>query len=466
MTAAQSARSGLLATAGSRLADFAVGLDPERLPEAVVAAAVDSVVDTLGCALAGAGTDVAGAVRETMLESARPGGTATLLCHPTRVPAAHASFANSTAAHALELDDTDSIGFCHTGAVVVPAALAAAEEHGASGRELLAAVVVGYEVTVRLARWLNPEHRLRGFHTTATVPTIGAAAAVARLQGMAPAEVASALGVAHSFASGTFEFLSDGSNLKRVHAGKAAFGAMLAVGLARSGVEGPRTFLEGPHGLYASMAGSPVTPLDLDDLGERFVITEVGRKPYPCCRFCHAAIDAAIDLHQRGVSSGHVRDVTVEVSRLCHDQTGMTEPSNELQRQFSTPYGVALGLRNGRATLTDYREEPDEQALKLARRVTMVVDRSLPVADRTARVTVTTEDGQRRRSETPVPRGEPTNPLSAEQLREKFYDLAERAVSRETADELHRILANLPETPTLGELSAALVVPDTASPSA
>lgn len=442
-------------TLAERLGSWAAELHSDQVPGRALDSAIECVVDTLGCALAGVHAPVARAVRDTMLQGSTV-GTSTVLGSRQRLPPAQAAFANSTAAHALELDDTDSTGFCHAGAVVVPATLAAAEAYGATGLECLTAIVIGYEVTVRLARWMNPEHRLRGFHTTATVPTLGAAAAVGRLAGMDRTGITSALGVAGSFASGTFEFLTDGSNLKRVHAGKAAFGAIQSVDLVRNGVEGPASVLEGPTGLYATMAEPTVAPLDLGDLGECRRISEVGRKPYPCCRFCHGSIDSAVALHKQGIAKYELGEVTVTVGKLCAEQTSLAMPVNELQRQFSTPYGVALGLLYGSASLSDYRDQPDERALELARHVKVVVDPDLPVADRKARVTVRSNAGTTWDAETAVPKGEPQNPLSTDELRTKFFDLAAHTLQADEAVRLYRRLCRLRKAADVRDVTEAL----------
>jgi 2-methylcitrate dehydratase PrpD len=365
-----------------------------------------------------------------------------------------AALTNSTAAHALELDDTDSEGFVHTGAVVIPAALAVGEALGSSGREVLEAVIVGYEIASRLARWVNPAHRLHGYHTTATVTTFGAAAAAARLQRLTSAEAQSALGVAASFAGGTFSFLADGSNVKRVHAGKASLGGILATQLARNGVVGPKEAIDGDVGFFRTQVGEMGELPNICDL-DTYVISEVGMKPYPCCRFCHGSIDAAIALHKRGVNAKNIASVRIAVSKMCADQTGERRPGNELQRQFSTPYGVALGLMHGAARLEHYRNEPDSHALALASDTDLIVDPELGIGERTSTVMVTLHDGSQLRERVRYPSGEPQNPISRPERRRKFEDLTSSVLSATASADLYERLQMIGQLEHVGELLAA-----------
>lgn len=437
----------------AQFGDFIATGRAHPLDQAVLDDALCVVTDTVGCAVAGSGTPVAAAVRRTAIECA-PSGPAGIIGGTESSTPALAALANSTAAHSLELDDTDSAGFVHTGAVVVPAALAVGEAEGSSGREVLEAVVVGYEIAGRLARWINPGHRLRGYHTTATVTTFGAAAATARLLGFNSAKAQSALGIAASFAGGTFSFLADGSNVKRVHAGKAAMGGVLAAQLAKHGVDGPREAIDGDVGFFRTQAGDVGQLPNICDL-DTYVVSEVGIKPYPACRFCHASIDAAIALHHRGAKASNVASVRIAVSPLCADQTGDRRPTNELRRQFSTPYGVGLGLIHGAARLEHYRSEPDPVALALASDTELTVDPALRVDDRTATVRVTLRDGSELTERVPYPSGEPQNPLGPGELRRKFEDLTSPVLSPSGSADLYERLQELDHLGGLGPLVAA-----------
>lgn len=429
-------------TLSTHLANYAVKLPSQVVPQSALDAARDALVDTVACGLRGASLPPAQAVKRAIHMPEVPGRYLCFDGTQTQTPA-QAAFINATAAHSLELDDTDATGLCHPGVVVIPAVLATASDlDSLPGHSLLEAVVVGYDVALRLARWINPAHRTRGFHTTATITALGAVAAVSRLRGVTAEQCASAMGVALSYAGGSFEFVTAGSNLKRVHAGKAASTAIQSCDLAAAGIEGPATALEGPYGFYVTSVGDQQKPLDLDGLGNTFLIEQVGTKRHPCCRFCHTAIDAAIDLHRQGLPVDEITSIDVMVSSLCHTQTGNTAPRNELQRQFSTPYGVALGLLTGGTTLSDYQDAPNIEALLVAEGVRVVTNPACEPRDRRATVRVTTTDRRYERTLT-GPRGEPSAPLTRQERLDKFHSLVQGLALPISARALHGRLSQV-----------------------
>lgn len=444
-----------MTTLAEKCAAYAIGTRYDQLPPEIVATARDCLMDTLGAAIAGSNTAPALAAAAATKRWASS-GTCTTLGMAAHTAAAPAALVNGTSAHALELDDTDAAGLCHPGTVVIPAALAVAEETNASGAQLISALVVGYELTVRLARWVNPRHRLRGFHTTGTIATLGAAAAVARLRGLENGQAARALGIAGSFASGLFEFTADGSTVKRAHAGNAAFSAILAADLAAGGMTGPLSVLEGDHGLYRAMVGDGTMPrFPVEQLGSTYVIGEVGHKPYPCCRFTHASIDAALALHQKYAAAPDTA-VEVRASRLCIEQTGSANPRNQLERQFSTPYGVSLALLHGQVQLSDY-QEPDQEALRLAAATQTTVDPQLPLNSRTSTVQLHHADGSADSAQVHTPLGDPARPLSKEELVAKFRDLAGTRLNGWSVDKICKLFQQIHTIARIQDLTGHLV---------
>lgn len=438
-----------------QLAEFAVGTASQAILQSSLDAARNAFVDTVGCGIRGATLGPARAVKKALERLELPG---TYICFDGSYvfSAENAAYINATAAHSLELDDTDAKGLTHPGVVVIPAALAVAQDFPlTSGHDLLEAIVVGYDIALRLARWINPKHRMRGFHTTSTITTLGAVAAVARLRGMTVDDCVSAMGIALSYAGGSFEFVAGGSNLKRVHAGKAASTAIQACSLAAAGVEGPPTALEGTHGFYATCVGGEMDPLDLSDLGHVFLIEQVGTKRHACCRFCHTAIDAAIDLYRQGHFLDEGSTIEVAVSSLCHEQTGLTAPENELQRQFSTPYGVALGLLRGRTLLSDYQDEPDPQALDLTRRIRMVTDRDIEPSNRRATVTLRTATTQHSQT-LDEPRGEQRTPFTEQDRFEKFTFLTSEVLPSVSVELLYQSFRSIQDAPAVTNILETL----------
>ncbi|MFQ5915533.1 MAG: MmgE/PrpD family protein, partial [Nitrospinota bacterium] len=283
-----------MTTLSDRLAAFAAGTTLQEIPLEVRGKAKLHILDALGIGLAAAELDFARAVAGMVREwGGKEEGT--VLRYGDRLPAPHAALANGSFIHGLDFDDTHSASITHGSACVVPAALAAAEAAGADGRSLLAAAVVGYEVTARVGGAAPGGFHARGFHATPLCGAFGAAAAGGRLLGLAPPALADALGIVGSQAAGLQEFLDDGSSVKRLHPGWAAHAGLAAAELAGRGFSGARRVLEGRFGLYAAhVEGGRFSEEALvGELGRRWETLAISFKPYPCCHFNHAAMDAA-----------------------------------------------------------------------------------------------------------------------------------------------------------------------------
>jgi len=257
------------------LAAFATGPAPHDA--ALRAIAVRHISDAIGCGLAAVGTGAGG--EATQMARADGGrGSASALGLPERLPAAAAALANGTRCHALDFDDTHEAGICHVSAVVVPAALAVADEQDATGGELIDAWLLGSEVALRLAIALASGLYARGVHPPSVCGAFGAAAAAARLRGLDAEQTAHALGVVGSFASGLLEYLSDGAATKPLHAGWAAHAGVQAAALAAAGATGPASVIEGRFGLMRSHTDADVETA-VDDLGLRWEAARVALKP-------------------------------------------------------------------------------------------------------------------------------------------------------------------------------------------
>ena len=257
-------------TAAERFAQFALELDLDAVPDDVVEAAKLHVLDVIGCGLAAHGLGIATEGRTTMSEL---GGTAeaSVIGLDTRLPVPNAAFANAMLCHGLDFDDTHSDSVAHVSTVVVPAATALAEARGASGRDLLTAIIAGNETVTRIGMATPGAFHKRGFHPTAICGIFGAAAAAARLGGLSQAAATSALGIVGSMASGLFAYLDDATATKPIHPAWAAHGALISARLAAHGAEGPPGVLEGRFGVFHAFVD---TRIDLEpqlaDLGTRW----------------------------------------------------------------------------------------------------------------------------------------------------------------------------------------------------
>ena len=394
-----------------------------------------------------------------------------------RRPAADAALLNGTLAHSLDFDDTHRESSLHPGAPVVPAALAVAEGEGADAGRFLEAVHAGYDVTCAVGRAVNPDaHYERGFHVTATCGTFGAAVAAGVAAGLDREQLLDAVGIAGSQAAGSLQFLANGAWNKRLHPGLAARRGVEATTLAAAGFEGAADPLAGADGFFRGYSGDP-DPDAVRDVGEREAVMETALKPYPCCRYMHAALDALVDLSET-YGPGDVEGITVDIPGPGVRLTGepidrKRRPANLVDCQFSMPFGAALAIDRGAADLTafldaqDDLEDPALRALMDATEVTTTdaVSNLFP-EQWAARVVVETDDGTVERT-VEIARGEPEDPLDWPAVEAKFADLLDAAeVPDEAADRLADAVRGLGEERGLDDLTGALRATGAASSSA
>jgi 2-methylcitrate dehydratase PrpD len=419
-----------MAAAAERFARFALELDLDAVPPDVVDAAKLHVLDVLGCGVAAHGLGIATEARTTMAEL---GGEAeaAVIGLDEAVPAPSAAFANAMLCHGLDFDDTHSDSVSHVSTVVAPAALAVAETQGAGGRELLTAIVAGNEIVTRIGMAAPGAFHKRGFHPTAICGIFGATAAAARLGGLDLAHATSALGIAGSMASGLFAYLDDATATKPIHAAWAAHGAVLATRLAGHGAEGPPGVLEGRFGVFHAFVDQRIDlEPQLRDLGERWETPRIAFKPYPACHFIHGSLGATGSLGAVDVDVIEEIVVTIPeagVSLVLEPAESKVSPRTEYEGKFSLQYSTAAMLVHGRVGLTSYTAEAlaDPRVRELARKVRYETKEyeTYPAAFPGA-VRIVLQDGRVLDAEFPHQLGAPENPMSADQVREKFRENA------------------------------------------
>jgi 2-methylcitrate dehydratase PrpD len=451
-------------TVAERFAAFSSALDAEQIPPGVTAAAKLHVLDTLGTGLAAHGLDVADYARAAVVE---PGvrGAATAIGVDGGLPAADAALANGTICHALDYDDTHTGAVSHVSVAVVPAALAVGQEQNATGAELLAAIVAGNEIVIRLGVLAGAGFHARGFHPTAVCGIFGATAAAARLRGLDAATTTNALGIAGSMASGILEFLSDGSATKRLHPGWAAHSAIIASRLAAHGATGPATVFEGRYGIYAAYLGRDDIDFEpqLGTLGEQWQTPDIAFKPYPACHYVHASVDATRQLlDEAAIAIGDIEEIvalTTEagVPMVLEPLASKHEPRSEYEAKFSLPYSVASMLLRGVVDVSTYTDDAirDASVIELASRVRYEVKdyETFPQAF-PGGVRIVMSDGTIRERELAYQRGGPDNPMSAEDVVAKFRTNAALAVDDATARSVEEAVLGLEDELTLGAFGA------------
>ena len=415
------------ATISGRMAEYAAGLRYEDLPADVRDLARLVLLDTLGCALAGSTTDEVILIRQAMAAAGGAGDTI-LWGTNDKAPLPMAVLANGAAVHAREMDDFG--GCAHSGSVVIPAALGTASRVGASGRELLTAIVIGYDIAKRVMDGGGGYQAIKdlGWHSTGICGGFGAAAAAGRLLGLDAKHLQWALGYAGSNAGGTWAFIPEGAMSKRVHPGFAAQTGVVSAYLAASGVTAPESIFEAEWGgSYPTYVPGKATPESATEgLGTDFRIRQVGFKPYAACRGIHSSLDVVLDLRKsHGIKSSDVAKVTVRGSRTHVKQLSKQVVETPLDAQMSLPYSIATALETGGAMLDQYTSGALRRpgVLALARQITVVHEPSVAEGAEPY-VDVHLKDGRRLTERILVARGDAANPLSEDELIRKFRTTA------------------------------------------
>jgi 2-methylcitrate dehydratase PrpD len=417
-------------TAAETIADWVEQVRPETVPAGAVAMARSLFLEVAGLCIA--------ARREPYVAAAiaagECGGACTAIGQHGGFDAFSAAIINGTAAHGEDYDDTFEGGPVHSGAVIVPAVLAACEREHLGGDRLLVGLVTGAELLCRLSLVAPGATHKAGFHPTAVFGAVAAAAGVGAALRLPRDGMTSALGIAGSMASGIIEYLAEGAWTKRMHAGWAAQSGVRAALMARGGFVGPRTVLDGVHGLYRAFAPSRQAdfgPL-LEGLGSRWVMETIAFKPYACGTMTQPFIDCAIALARDGVRAGDIRDIVCEVAegtvhRLWAPLASKHRPPTPYAAKFSTPYCMAVGFVDGKAGVAQFSEErvQDPEVLALAARIRYVInpDDEYP-RNFTGHLRATLRDGSEREIRQPYMRGGAHAPLTPAELHTKFLDNA------------------------------------------
>jgi 2-methylcitrate dehydratase PrpD len=381
-----------------------------------------------------------------------------------------AALLNGILIHGLDFDDTHSRGVIHATSSSFPCALALGDRDDKDGKTLMTAYVAAMEVATRLSAVAKGGFHQVGFHPTGLIGAFGCTLAAARILGLDPDRATMAQGIALSMASGSLEFLEDGAWTKRMHPGWAGVVGITAATLAKHGFIGPRCAYDGRFGLYATHLGKQLEQADLglatENLGRTWQIDEVAVKPIPACHFTHAAADAAAVLHKEyDLPANAIRRVRVLVPQevvktVCEPVANKRNPVNSYDAQFSIPYIVATGLLKGRFTLAELEHQAlsDPAVLYLASRIDYEIDQASTFPRHyTGEVVIETEDGRTLRHREAVNRGCADRPLSNDEIVAKFFDNADHAIPRKTAETIRDAVLDL-DHQDVGSLADALCV--------
>jgi 2-methylcitrate dehydratase PrpD len=412
-------------TLSERLAEWGAALTPSDIPAQMAAKTEAIFVDVVGLCLAARRMDYVASVL-----AAAERGNHVAIGQGVRLTAADAALLNGTAAHGEDFDDTFEGGPVHSGAVIVPAVLAAGERENLSGERLLLGMTAGIEVLCRLGLVTPKAIHKAGFHPTAVLGSLAASFGVGVALGLDARALRDTIGIAGSTASGIIEYLGDGSWTKRMHAGWAAQSGMRAAWLGRAGFMGPAKVLEGEHGFFKAFAPSiqPLYDKLFDGLGTRWHAETITFKLYPCGTMMQPYIDCALQLRAEGIKAENIKAIHCLTSdgyvhRLWEPLELKHAPPTSYGAKFSVPFGIALGLVRGHAGLADFSDEAiaDETLLGISRLVTYEIDPSDPYPSRfTGHVRVEMKDGRVHEARQDHMRGGVDAPLSRADVDAKF----------------------------------------------
>lgn len=436
-----------------RIADFA--FQEKEIPREVEMCAVDHILDAIGVGIAASSLPESARLHAAV-RALGAGEEAAALGFAGRQPAASAALLNGMLIHSLEYDDTHTASIVHGSSVIVAAALAAAQKHGAGGAELLRAVVAGWEIMIRMGLAAPGAFQRRGFQITAVGGPFVAALLATLLARRTPRDAVNAMGIAGSQAGGVFEFLAEGATVKAMHPGWAAHAGLAAAELAAGGMTGPATIFEGRHGFYRVYAGDEGAPARLeallDSLGSRWLILEAALKGYPCCHYLHPFLEAGARLRAKGVRAEHIASVECEVPEeeamlICEPWERKLVPASGYEAKFSLPYALSVMLCDGEVGVATFAGAANHRAaLELAQRVRWRAWPKSGFPQRFgARVRIQMRDGRIFEETVPQVRGSPERPFTRDEIDAKFAANAALRLGERAAQELRAAIRALPD---------------------
>ena len=453
----------------SEVAEFAFNVEYDSIPEDVIQRAKVAIIDGIGVVLSGYTSDSATLVRR-YIDGLGLRGKATVAGDRATLPAEYAALANGVAGHALDFDDTQISSLpdriygllTHPTTPVLAAALPAAEEAGASGRQLLTAFCAGVEVACKMAEAINPHHYRNGFHSTGTIGIFGAAAAAGKLFGLDGEGMRQALGIAASKSSGIR--VAFGTMTKPYHAGAAAEGGVVAAKLARMGYRTDADALDGPWGYFQVAGGGVDTEAIQGKLGNPYSLVDPGVsiKPYPCGSLSHPSIDTLLDLIlENDIQPEAVSSIRLGTTSNVLAALRYPEPTNELEAKFSIPFCLAILVLDRKGGIAQFTDEtvlrPDVRQM-MAKVEPYLHDDLKAMGFQRIRsiVEVNLRDGTVLSKEATTSRGTPDRPMTGQELAAKFHDCAQGILTSDAERTVLDLIYRLDNVADVAELTSLL----------
>jgi len=447
-----------------QLAERIVSTDYSHIPADAITAAKAGLLDTIGVTLAGADQDCA-RMAGAALGIAAAAGPSLVFGGKQRVDPLSAALINGTAGHALDYDDCSNSMGGHPSAPVLAALIALGEQHGKSGRDLLTAYVVGFEVEAHIGRAVNLHHYEKGWHPTATLGVFGSTAACARLLGLDAPQTAIALSIAASFSSGVKA--NFGSMVKPLHVGHCSRNGIYAVLLAREGYSSGADVFEHNHGFLNVFNGAGNYNLDrlFEGWAQPYDIANpgIGFKQYPCCASTHPGIDCMLELrrtHDLKADQVELIESWTHRRRLAH--TNRPNPRSALDAKFSVQYTLARALIHGFVSIDHFEGDAwkDAAANALLKKVKADIysDAQLqPDNQNGAEVRVTLKDGRVVTTKVKQAYGRDANtPLTPDMLKTKFFDCSARVLPHDRIERLYAVIQSFEDVGNVNEMTALI----------
>ena len=446
------------------LAESIASLKYPDLNGEVIRKAKELILDNLGCQLAFATLPWSKIIYQYVQEKQGGKGTSTVTYYGLKTITEDAAFANATFGHGFEMDDDESHTTSHPGVVIIPAALAMGEAQGISGKEFLVSVIAGYDAMLRVGMASRTMIN-RSFHTTAVLGPFGAAAATCKILGMNQDLILNALSIAASEAGGISEYTISGGSVKRLHAGFASQAGVKATILAKLGVTGPVAPLEGEKGVCRAFANEYYPEEITNELGKEYRILWTGHKPYCCCQAQHSTIDTVSEIMaEHPLQPEDIEEIIVEqMPRDVRAVGNIVQPVDITSAQFSGSFGIALSVIKGGNGFRDYNMKniQDPVLLDFAKKVKYISDiemGKMPPGAAPTRLTMKLKNGEVCIKRIDYAKGMPQNPLTPQEIEDKFQDLATTVIPAKQAEEIIKAVKNLEDMVNIQSLIKLMAV--------
>jgi len=409
-----------------RLAEYIHDIKYEDLPKDVVEFTKLCILDFFGSAIAGS-TKKPIKIMEEMVRELGGEPQATLMIGG-RNSITNAALVNGAASHIMELDDIHKTSIIHAGTVIIPAAIAVSEWKKSSGKDLITAIVAGYEVAYRIGEAVTPSHYYY-WHNTATCGTFGAAASAGKLLNLNKEELTHALGSAGTQAAGLWEFIEDGAMSKQLHPGKAAMNGVISALLAQKGFTGASEILEGRRGFFEAMSKEYDVKKVTRGLGDQYKITENSFKIHASCRHTHHVMDLMIELHHEDrIALEEIDKIVIHTYQNAIDITDNSQPSTEYAAKFSLQFCTALALLQGNGDFDQFNQKTlwDKKVRQLMARVFVRADPEMTSSYPKkwgAKAEIFLTSGNVITKMTDFPKGDPEKPVTKKELLAKFMKM-------------------------------------------